>query len=846
MVAPAVEGIDLFKIADRSISGWIPSFKAGTVSHVRQPFCSQLEERLMLWLEYNPQVARYARGDIGPQFATTYRLPIPKDAPFPIGYTFEGHPHTYLPDIVGTLTSGKMFIAEAGMEDDKRGDRNLAKAEAARRLARLGQGIFWIGTEKILTKFRHYNLVFLHARRESFPAFADIAGAVLSVWPWGEVATVEEVARRLSQRWPPDLVEAAIWKVVADSAAAGHLLVDLEQFTLDRKHPLALLPPDAAPILPAPLPDTLEPVPARDVATVSSEPARLVPGPTFDASRLPEPQREQFHRNLRAVELVLAGATQSNVAEKEGIPRSTLGRLVRRTRLLGQIACVPRGSYQRASTLHPAFQECIRRLYLLPTRLSMTAIREHTEMQQVVTRLTKETGKPVKLPSYDQVRREIHRLALQPDLVAMREGAKSIPRERESAESFALSIPAPALLTQVDEHTMDLYVVTPSGETVASRVHAAVLICVKTAAILGAVLALGPLKEEDYMRLVKVSLERKDHLATLSGCEHSWPCYGKPAIIFHDRGKIFTSERARQVLVDRLGIITEQAPPYAPSAKGTVETLFGWMTERFERRLLNTSYGVHDAETAAQAGGMTLEELERCFYQAIVDDYQQAFDGLRRQRRCVLWEQAVAQSGVPPYLGSPDDLKLLLMKAQNRKTPHHGYHTSSGNRLSFQGRWYVCPGLLSRLAGREFEVYYDRRDVGVLYIFVEGEYVGEAYCPQLMGGRVSEWEARAMRKHDEEQAKIAREQGLPVRARIQNEAGTARRRRSTEIRASEQARQWDRQRQDIHPAEVAEHIASIEAKKLVPPKLPPARPDAEPDRPVRVLPVRTIREEPQL
>ena len=81
MVAPAVEGIDLFKIADRSISGWIPSFKTGSVSHVRQPFCSQLEERLMLWLEYHPQVTRYARGDIGPQFAATYRLPIPKDAP---------------------------------------------------------------------------------------------------------------------------------------------------------------------------------------------------------------------------------------------------------------------------------------------------------------------------------------------------------------------------------------------------------------------------------------------------------------------------------------------------------------------------------------------------------------------------------------------------------------------------------------------------------------------------------------------------------------------------------------------------------------------------------------------
>ena len=498
MVAPAAEGIDLFKIAGRSISGWIPSLKTGTA--VRQPFCSQLEERLLLWLEYHPQVKSYARGDIGPQFATMYRLPIPKHAPFAIGYTFEDKPHHYLPDVVGTLTNGKPFIAEAGMEDDKRGDRNQARAEAARRLSRLHQGIFWIGTEKTLTRQRHYNLVFLHARRKTFAAFADIAAALQEVWPWGEMAPVCDVASRLEHEFPVDLVEAAIWKVVGDSAAQGHLLVDLEQFTLDRTLPLALLPPDAPPLVPAPLPDTLLPEPVQETATISREPRGLIPGPTFDASTLPEPQREQFHRNLRAVSQVLAGATQTSVAEK----------------------------------------------------------------------------------------------------------------------------------------------------------------------------------------------------------------------------------------------------------------------------------------------------------------------------------------------------------AQNRKTPHHGYRTSSGNRLSFQGRWYICPGLLSRLAGREFDVYYDRRDVGVLYIFVEGEYVGEAYCPELMGGRVSEWEARAMRKHDEQQAKIAREQGLPVRARIQEEARAARRRRSTEIRASEQARQWDRQRQDIHPTEVAQRLARIEAPIPQVLTLPEAVPDADPDRPVRVLPVRYVQREERL
>src|SRR5205807_1493606 len=219
MVAPAVEGIDLFKIAGRSISGWIPSLKTG--STVRQPFCSQLEERLLVWLEYHPLVASYARGDIDPQFATKYRLPIPKHAPFAIGYTFEDKPHHYLPDVVGTLSNGQPFIAEAGMEDDKRGDRNLAKAEAARRLARLQQ---------------------------------------------------------------------------------GHLLLDLEQFTLSRTLPLALLHPSDPVLVPSPLPDTLLPEPdTQSKAPASRAPFALVPGPTFDASRLPEPQREQFHRILRAV-----------------------------------------------------------------------------------------------------------------------------------------------------------------------------------------------------------------------------------------------------------------------------------------------------------------------------------------------------------------------------------------------------------------------------------------------------------------------------------------------------------------------------------------------------------------
>src|SRR5260370_7616704 len=120
------------------------------------------------------------------------------------------------------------------------------------------------------------------------------------------------------------------------------------------------------------------------------------------------------------------------------------------------------------------------------------------------------------------------------------------------------------------------------------------------------------------MRLMKLSLERKDHLVGLTGCEHSWPCFGKPAIVFHDRGKIFTSERARQVLVDRLGIITEQAPPYAPTAKGTVEAVFRWLTQPFERRPPNTSYRPHNATSAPHSRYTTPEDSKRSFFHPAV------------------------------------------------------------------------------------------------------------------------------------------------------------------------------------------------------------------------------------
>jgi hypothetical protein len=49
---------------------------------------------------------------------------------------------------------------------------------------------------------------------------------------------------------------------------------------------------------------------------------------------------------------------------------------------------------------------------------------------------SKGTGAPVKLPAYKQVSTAVQHLKLDPDLVAMREGAKSVARPRASADTL--------------------------------------------------------------------------------------------------------------------------------------------------------------------------------------------------------------------------------------------------------------------------------------------------------------------------------------------------------------------------------------------------------------------------
>jgi len=311
-------------------------------------------------------------------------------------------------------------------------------------------------------------------------------------------------------------------------------------------------------------------------------------------------------------------------------------------------------------------------------------------------------------------------------------------------------------------------------------------------------------------------------------------------------------------VVDRLKITTEQAPPFAPSAKGTVEALFTWTTRKFEHRLAGTTKATpkdraaYDSVREALKAGITFDVLEKLFIQSIVDGYMQEWNDLRRQTPIALWEHAVRAIGLPRYLGSQDDLKLLLMKAVNRKNSATGRYAIRQGELSFLGRSYTSPGLLDRLRGREIDIYYDRRDISVIYLFLEGELVGEAYCKEFLHRRVSIWEATVERHTDTALKKEATARSLSNRQKIQEEANAGKRVHLLETKRLEKQRQLDLQRHEIHPSHVQVTLQALKEQQIpssLPISkssglLPPAVPEDDPPGTAVVhLRVRKLRRE---
>jgi len=95
------------------------------------------------------------------------------------------------------------------------------------------------------------------------------------------------------------------------------------------------------------------------------------------------------------------------------------------------------------------------------------------------------------------------------------------------------------------------------------------------------------------------------------------------------------------------------------------------------------------------------------------------------------------------------------------------------------------------------------------------------------GNEEVEWEAKAMRKADTVSAKAAGSKVAAVRAQIQEDIETTKKQRGKALRRREKARQFDRQREEIHPSYVVEALSSLAPAARESLQLAEAIPDPE-------------------
>ena len=785
-------GIHIFKIAGASISGWAPFWKGDAGGRQVMPFTSEHENRAALAMLFDPRIPYVQRADVTPSFVEAHRLVYRVATPVVLPYVYaSGDGSTaerdYYPDFVGVLANGAPFLAEAGPAGAKSTPQERAKAEAARSEMERRGGSYFLITGMSLSESRFDNYALLRSHFSKPARFDTVAAEIRGLFEGPDPCSVNWLGRRLGRRFDIDLVHAAAWRVMCLAAVNGHLIADLDSHFLTADSEVLLLPRDAPPILPPALPAHLPPA---DQVGVDDHPPRVIARGTVEAADLTKSQARRVIRDERFLGLVWSGVSLEAAARAVGMsPRQ--GFRVKARDGVDPVTQEKTHARHLRTTADPIYVETLRGLLRQRRSLKIPAIRESPEMVRAWHRVRDVRGDAQPIPSRWVIAR-LRKAILSGDAIARQrvEGTRHPERPARAVRRYVLSVPAPGMVCQVDEHQFDILLTLDDVE-VASRVWGAVIVCVKTGALLGAVLSPAELVEEDYMRLLKQAIEPKDRLVERVGCEYEWSCFARPGEILSDRGLIFRSARSTTVIVDRLGITQKVAPPWAPSAKGTVEAVFRFMTERFAHRFPATTKnsparrGLHDPVASAIKARMTFREFEAYFYRAVVDGYMQAYDDLRGGVRAVLWDDAVRSHGVPRYIGSADDLKLLLMRSANRKHPLGRYPVHK-NGVSFLGHWYVGhDGLTAALRANrdEVDLYYDRRDITTVYLVAaNGLVLGAATTDELGPGPVSVWERDARRKAASGPRSAANERSAAALTKIQVDAARPHTRRA--IRAA--------------------------------------------------------------
>lgn len=745
-------GLPIFKLARKSIKGWFPCSKGGKNKLI--PFIGINEEKFLYYVENNPNIIYIERADINDDFADTYKLHRSSLIPIVIPYKIEGKSHDYYPDFFVKMRDGRTIVVEAGDKEEKEKPIPCIKAYNALNYCRDFGWEYWlIKSDKILSKNRMDNYVLLQSYSKPFYRNDEIIEKIKKVIKGnGNFFSIDGVVEVLKHSYTPKEVELALYYLLNELTKEGKLGFNFDAEVINRRSWLEVAEENrdnSWEFINVPYSEIENYQDNYREDEIELEDENKYLRSFIDSDYIPEEFRDEFFlRRTAVLEAISFNAkdNKSMIAKKYGLKRSTLYLLIDKYIRYGDTGLIPYSQYNGVRTSIPEeMQGVIKKLVYKHSKWSVVQIAQSDELKEEVLKLSKKNNKVYIVPSYYSIYRFLKSIKDELDYDTSNTGAKKEKSGFTTVGKWVKSIGGRLDAVQVDAHWIDIKIVTQDREDVAGRVWAVALVDVKTSMFLGYSLSLKSPMEEDYMAALKCCIEPKDQLTTNYKCKKAWPCKGIPRKLLSDNGKIFISHRSTDVVAKRLRIVEEIAPPYAPSIKGSIEVIFKWIVEKLVSRLPGFTKG-RDPEVVkkeALDAGITLQVFEELFVRAIVDVYNQEWDYLRGQTAFNLWVAEDQNNALlpPEWIGTKDELKLLLMKEEeSRKVDRHG--------ISFRGRLYQNVTMLRSIDSKHVSIRYDKRDISVLYVYLDdGIYYCEVYCDDLRGKRLSVWEDEILKKN---------------------------------------------------------------------------------------------------
>lgn len=418
------------------------------------------------------------------------------------------------------------------------------------------------------------------------------------------------------------------------------------------------------------------------------------------------------------------GELVKKIATAHDIPITTLYRWAKTYREAGTIESLAEGRGKPLDgrklldeKLENIIAAAIKEKYLTPYRKSITAVIEEVELQC--------HNKKLAPPHRNTIRKRIHEEYEKDEREVMKK-RRGGPKASDHFDPKTGSFPDPihALeVVQVDHTPLDVIVVDPVyRRPIKGRPILTTVMDVVTKMVLGYYLSFMKPGFVNAGLCISNMILPKDAILKRLKIPGSWPCWGKPSIIYMDNAKEFRGNSMKRAC-EKNKITIQWRPRKKPRFGGNIEALQKTLNMEIHKlpgtTFFNTQKrGEYDSEKMA---ALTFDEVEAFLVDFIVNRYHQRVHPVLLRPPIAVWKEQLVGSPSFPGIGyqeEPDEehvkidfLPSFLRTVQNYGVSHEGI-TYFSNYL----KRYIKKTDDTRKKLKEFEFRWDPRDLSCIHL----------------------------------------------------------------------------------------------------------------------------------